>query len=125
MRNNSPKPEPQSPRIPSLFWRRDGAGWLLLAGRRRLGRVVPDPEHPGMYRTIISIGRLSDFANLSWVKNSVLVAAETELAYEAKLCGPSSTTSSPATDPQKPQQKMGVFRASSSPVRQNQSGVLP
>jgi len=33
-------------------WRRDGTAWLLLAGRRRLGRVVPDVQY-AMYRSVI------------------------------------------------------------------------
>jgi hypothetical protein len=65
-----------------LAWRRDGNGWLLLAGRRRYGRVVPDPDHAGMWRSVKSGERLSDTANLSWSKNAVLVAAERELEFE-------------------------------------------
>ena len=52
-----------------LAWRRDGNGWLLLAGRRRFGRVVPDPKYPGMWRSVKAGGQLSDMSNLSWAKN--------------------------------------------------------
>jgi hypothetical protein len=68
----------------SLTWRRDGAGWILLSGKRRFGRVVPDSKYPGMWRSTLSGGRLSDMANLAWAKNAVLVAAERELEFEAR-----------------------------------------
>src|SRR5215831_10462522 len=72
----------QAIRGQALTWRRDGAGWVLLAGRRRFGRVVPDIKYPGMWRSTLSGGRLSDMANLAWAKNAVLVAAERELEWE-------------------------------------------
>lgn len=87
--------------IPNLFWRRDGSDWQLLAGRRRMGRVVPDTRCPGIWRSIKSRGRLSDMANLSWGKNAVLVAAERELDFEdRRRC---------ANDPPKCPEKRGVF----------------
>jgi hypothetical protein len=44
-----------------LTWRYDGADdWVLLHRRRRMGRVVPDNEHPGMYRVALARSRLSD-----------------------------------------------------------------
>jgi hypothetical protein len=49
----------------ALAWQSDGDDWILLAGRRRLGRVVPDPKYPGMWRSVKSGGQLSDTANLS------------------------------------------------------------
>ena len=48
----------------------------------RMGRVVPDKDHPGMWRSVKSNGR-SDLANLSWAKDAVLAQAARELAYEA------------------------------------------
>jgi hypothetical protein len=48
-----------------LTWRRDGTGWVLLAGRRSFGRVVADSKYPGMWRSTLSGGRLSDMANLA------------------------------------------------------------
>jgi len=30
---------------PALTWHRDGADWILLAGRRRFGRVIPDSHY--------------------------------------------------------------------------------
>jgi hypothetical protein len=66
----------------ALAWRRDGDGWVLLAGHRRFGRVVPDEKHRGMFRSPKSFGRLSDMANLSWSKSVVLVAAELEIEWE-------------------------------------------
>jgi hypothetical protein len=66
-----------------LTWRRDGTDWVLLHKRRRMGRVVPDNEHPGMYRVALSRSRLSDMANLSWAKDAALAAAVRELEWEA------------------------------------------
>ncbi len=63
-----------------LKWQRAGKSWLLLHGRRRMGRVVPDGKYPGMYRSVIDRGSLSDMANLSWSKDAVLKAALRELA---------------------------------------------
>jgi hypothetical protein len=93
-----------------LTWRRDGSGWLLLAGRKRFGRVVPDPNHPGMWRSLKSRAKLSDIANLSWAKNALLIAAERELEFEDRRRR--------AIDPSKCSEKRGVFRSSSSLVRQ-------
>jgi hypothetical protein len=46
-----------------LEWKRDGADWVLMCRRRRMGRVVPDTEHAGMWRSVMTRGRLSDMAN--------------------------------------------------------------
>jgi hypothetical protein len=67
-----------------LAWKRDGADWVLHHKRRRMGRVAPDHEHAGMYRVVLSRGRLSDMANLSWAKDAALAAAIRELEYEAR-----------------------------------------
>jgi hypothetical protein len=83
-----------------LTWRRDHAGWVLLYKRRRMGRVLPDNQHRGMYRSVLSRGHLSDMANLSWAKGAVLAAAIRELAWEADH---------PAIDPKKCPGKGGVF----------------
>ena len=32
-----------------LKWTREGDAWILLYRRRRIGRVVPDKNHPGMW----------------------------------------------------------------------------
>jgi hypothetical protein len=68
-----------------LTWRREGADRVLLARRRRFGRVVPDSRYPGMWRSTMSGGGLSGIANLAWSKNAVLLVAERELAYEAAI----------------------------------------
>ena len=47
---------------------REGDAWILLYRRRRTGRVVPDKNHPGMWRSVKVDGILSDTANLSWSK---------------------------------------------------------
>jgi hypothetical protein len=39
-------------------WQRDGSDWILLYHRRRMGRVVPDPAKPGMYRSL-NLGTLA------------------------------------------------------------------
>ncbi len=67
--------------ITDLKWKRDGADWVLWYRRRRMGRVVPDANYPGMYRSVKSGGRLSDMANASWAKNAVLVEAIRELEW--------------------------------------------
>src|SRR5262249_9787457 len=92
---------------PALTWHRDRAAWLLLAGRRRFGRVVPDGKWPNMWRSVLSGGH-SDMANLAWAKNAVLVAAERELEWEARV----------ATAPSKCPEKRGVFGTAASPVAQ-------
>jgi hypothetical protein len=38
----------------------------------------------GLYRVVLSRGRLSDMANLSWAKDAALAAAIRELEYEAR-----------------------------------------
>jgi hypothetical protein len=43
-----------------LKWKRDGSDWILLRGRRRMGRVIPDHQYPGMWRSPKSGGRISD-----------------------------------------------------------------
>ncbi len=65
-----------------LRWQRDGNSWLLLHGRRRMGRVVPDSQYPDMYCSMLDRGRRSDMANLSWAKDAVLKAALRELTWE-------------------------------------------
>ena len=100
-----------------LTWRRDGASWVLFyKRRRRMGRVLPDNQQRGMYRSVLSRGHLSDMANLSWAKNAVLVAAERELEFEHR--------SRPANDPQKCPGKQGVFNGSAPPARFSADGGL-
>jgi endogenous inhibitor of DNA gyrase (YacG/DUF329 family) len=106
--------------IPStrFEWRRDGIGWTLFSGRRRVGRVVPDGKHPGMWRSILSAGRLSDMANLSWTRNAVLEVARRELAYELR----------PATTPSKCPETGGVFESAAPQAAigaSAESSVLP
>jgi len=94
--------------VSTLTWKRDATDWILLDGRRRVGRVVPDATWPGMWRSRMPGGRLSDMANLAWAKNAVLAAAEREMEYAARS----------AIRPSKPQQNEGVFSASTSHVAQ-------
>lgn len=98
-----------------LAWRRDGAGWVLLYKRRRMGRVPPDNQHRGMFRSVLSRGRLSDMANLGWAKGAVLAVAMRELSWEA---------AHPANDPPKCPEKQGVFNGSAPPVRFSADGGL-
>ena len=35
-----------------LKWAREGDVWILLSRRRRMGRVVPDKDHPRMWRSV-------------------------------------------------------------------------
>ena len=94
-----------------LKWTREGDAWILLYRRRRTGRVVPDKNHPGMWRSVKSNGR-SDLANLSWAKDAVLAQAVRELAYEA------------ANTPSKSKQNRGCREQKSTPIRLNASGAL-
>ena len=87
-----------------LKWQRDGSSWLLLYGRRRMGRVVPDGQYPGMWRVLRSRG-LSDMANLSWAKDAVVGAAIREIAWDV------------ANTPSKPQVKRPSAGRKSSPMR--------
>jgi hypothetical protein len=89
-------------------WRRDGDDWILLAGRRRFGRVIPDRQYPGMWRSKVG-GQLSDMANLSWAKNAVLAAAERELEWERHQRR--------ATDPSKCPERGPVFSETAPPMR--------
>ena len=68
-----------------LKWKRDGSDWVvLLRGRRPLGRVTPDYQHPGMWRSPKSDGRMSDMANISWAKDAIMAEATRELAWDAR-----------------------------------------
>jgi hypothetical protein len=64
-----------------LKWVRDGADWVLMSGRRRMGRVAPASQ--GMWRSVKSGGRFSDVAGLSWAKDAVMAAATRELEWSA------------------------------------------
>jgi hypothetical protein len=93
----------------SLQWKRTDFGWCLYDGRRRMGAVVADDKHPGMWRVVLSGGRLSDMANLSWARNAVLDAAVRELQWEVRH--------RPARDPPITRDSGGVFPDKSSVVR--------
>jgi hypothetical protein len=65
-----------------LEWTREGDGWILLYRRRRMGRVVADKDHSGMWRSVKPNG-LSDMANLSRSKDGVMAQAIREVAWDA------------------------------------------
>jgi hypothetical protein len=67
-----------------LKWACDGSDWVLLRGRRRMGRVIPDHQYPGMWRSPKSGGRVSDMSNLSWAKDAVMAEATRELAWDGR-----------------------------------------
>jgi hypothetical protein len=90
-----------------LKWTREGDAWILLYRRRRMGRVVPDKDHSGMWRSVKVDGILSDTANLSWSKDNVMAQAIREVAWKA------------ANDPQKCPAKRGSREQKSSPMRLN------
>ena len=100
-------------------WRRDGADWILLHKRRRMGRVAPDHKHGGMYRLLLSRGRLSDMANLSWAKDAAVAAAIRALEYEAR--------DNCATEPAKCPEKRGSLPATAPLIHlsSNPVGVIP
>jgi hypothetical protein len=89
-----------------LKWTREGDAWILLYRRRRMGRVVPDKDHQGMWRSVKSSG-LSDMANLCWSKDNVMAQAIREVAWNA------------ANDPRKCQVKRGSREQKSPPMRLN------
>ena len=66
-----------------LKWTREGNAWILLYRRRRMGRVVPDKDHSGMWRSVKVDGVLSDTANLCWSKDNVTAQAIREVAWNA------------------------------------------
>lgn len=89
-----------------MYWTRDGAEWVLKLGRRN-GRVFPDNQYPGMWRSRRADGKLSDMANLTWAKNAVLGAAEHDIG------------------PPKSPVKRTFFETKSSPMRLNAAAVVP
>jgi hypothetical protein len=96
--------------IRRLHWRKAGRGWRLYGEHgRKFGKVIPDANIRGMWRTPLSGGRVSDMANLSWTRAAVLEAAVRELEWEARQ--------SAATTPSIPEEIEGVFGDGSPPVR--------
>src|SRR5262245_3174350 len=97
--------------IRRLHWRKAGRGWRLYGEHgRRFGKVVPDANIRGMWRTPLSGGRMSDMAKLSWTRAAVLEAAVRELEWEARH---PSTVTTPSIS-----QGIGaVFSGGSPPVR--------
>jgi hypothetical protein len=92
-------------------WRREGTDWVLHLRRRRMGRVVPDAEYPGMWRSVKSRCQLSDMASLSWAKDAALKAAIREMEW--------NVAQDAATDPSKCPVNRGVNRPEASYVRLN------
>ena len=90
-----------------LKWTREGDAWILLYRRRRMGRVIPDEERPGMWRSVKVDGNLSDTANLCWSKDNVMAQVIREVAWDA------------ANDPQKCPVKRVSREQKSSPMRLN------
>ena len=90
-----------------LKWTREGDVWILLYHRRRMGRVMPDPEWPSMWRSVKVDGILSDSANLTWSKDNVMAQAIREVAWDA------------ANDPRKCPVKRGSREQKSPPTRLN------
>ena len=88
-----------------LKWTREGDAWILLYRRRRMGRVVPDTDHPSMWRSVKVDGILSNTANLSWSKDNVMAQAIREVAWNA------------ANDPQKCPVKRRSREQKSPPMR--------
>jgi hypothetical protein len=100
--------------IRRLHWRKAGRGWQLYGEHgRRFGKVIPDANIRGMWRTPLSGGRMSDMANLSWARAAVLEAAVRELEWEARQ--------SAVTTPSNSQGIRGVFSDGSPPVRSGDS----
>jgi non-ribosomal peptide synthetase component E (peptide arylation enzyme) len=68
-----------------MRWVRDGADWILVSGRHRVGRVIPDRHHRGMWRSRMLDGSLSDMANVTRAKEAVWIVAERELEYAEQI----------------------------------------
>jgi hypothetical protein len=78
----SPTPAREPPDVLAASrWRRVGPEWQLYLGKRRLGRLVPDGKYPGMWRSIMPDGSLSDMANVTWAKHAVAESARRDLEY--------------------------------------------
>jgi hypothetical protein len=92
-----------------LRWRRDGADWILLHGRRRVGRVIPDAKWPGMFRSVMS-GGLSDLAGLAWAKSAVLDAVAREIEYTAPSKSPAKEGSFSGQKPAHASNRVGAHR---------------
>jgi hypothetical protein len=114
----SSKPHPQISQViraeligADLRWRRTGTDWRLFLGRHCFGTVIPDSKHPGMWRSPLSGGRLSDMANILWAKHAIIEAAIRELEWEARH--------DPAIVPPKCPESGGVLDATSPSVRPN------
>jgi hypothetical protein len=65
-------------------WRKDRGDWVLVYGRRKVGRVVPDSKYAGMWRCALAGGRLSDMVNLTRAKAATLDAGMRELEREVR-----------------------------------------
>ena len=85
-----------------LKWTRQGDAWILLYRRRRMGRVVPDKDHQGMWRSVKVDGILSDTANLCWSKDNVMAQAIREVAWDAANDPPKCTVNSGSRDQKSP-----------------------
>jgi hypothetical protein len=90
-----------------LKWTREGDERILLYRRRRMGRVVPNKDHSGMWQSVKVDGILSDTANLCWSKDNVMAQAIREIAWNA------------ANDPKKCPVKRGSREQKSPPLRLN------
>jgi hypothetical protein len=89
-----------------LKWTREADAWILLYHRRRMGRVVPDKDHSGMWHSVKS-NELSDMANLCWSKDNVMAQAIREVAWNT------------ANDPSRCPVKRGSRQRKSPPMRLN------
>lgn len=67
----------------TLTWYRDGNAYRLVAGRRQLGRVVPDETYSDLWHPVFANGHTGDMTNLSRAKDAVRIAAEPFLRSKA------------------------------------------
>jgi hypothetical protein len=67
----------------NLIWKREGADQVLYWGKRKFGRIIPDAKWPGMFRSTLPNGQLSDMANIAWAKTALWRSVIRELEYEA------------------------------------------
>src|SRR5262249_50272798 len=101
-------------RVIPFQWKADSSGWRLFVRKRCFGLVVPDKVHSGMWRVVLSGRRLSDLANLSWARHSLIEAACLEIEWEGRQL---------ATGPRKCPVNGGVFQGISPPMSSNEGAA--
>ena len=78
-------------------------GWRLYNGRRRFSELVPDSKYPGMWRSVLAGGRLSDIANITSAKHAVRGGKEASIeAVTRRRCKKTACVMYITFGPQRP-----------------------